>query len=138
MGARRKSREAALRLLYQIDLSDDRSQEAHDEFWRAHGGGVDDRDFAESLVAMVLESQSDLDAAISSALQNWQIDRLARVDLLLLRLAVAELTGGAGTPAEVVIDEAVEIARKYSDPETPAFINGVLDRVARDRGLIEK
>lgn len=137
MGARRKSREAALRLLYQIDLSGDRSAQARDEFWQAQGGG-DGREFAESLVDAVLGEEPRLDAVIEASLENWQLARLARIDLLLLRLGVAELIGGRGTPVEVVIDEAVEIARKYSDPQAPAFINGVLDRVARDRGLIEK
>jgi N utilization substance protein B len=75
---------------------------------------------------------------IDSAASNWQLDRIARLDLSLLRAAVCELLYFPETPAAVVIDEAVEIARRFSDENAPAFVNGLLDRIARERGLVEK
>jgi N utilization substance protein B len=138
MGVRRKGREAALRLLYQIDASGDVSVDARERFWEAHGGPDGGRGFAEQLVDAVVGKEVELDTLIGQSLDNWQIGRLARIDLLLLRLSVGELLSDSGTPVEVIIDEAVEIARKYSDPDAPAFINGVLDRVAREHGLIAK
>lgn len=139
MGARRQGREAALQLLYQIEFSADTTVEAVEEFWR--GKVVEDatvRPYAEALVSEVQESKTQLDALIDSAASNWQLGRIARLDLSLLRLAVCELVHHPEIPARVVVNEAVEIARKYCDTDAPAFINGVLDRIARDRGLFEE
>lgn len=138
MGVRRKARESALKLLYQIDLAGDGSREARAAFWDADGdSGEDTREFTEQLVDQVIGREDRLDGVIDAALDRWQLDRLARIDLLLLRLSVCELLDGK-TPAAIVIDEAIEIARRYSDPDAPKFINGVLDRVAREHGLVEK
>jgi len=139
VGARRQGREAALQLLYQIEFSADTTVEAVEEFWR--GKVVEDatvRPYAEALVSEVQESKTQLDALIDSAASNWQLGRIARLDLSLLRLAVCELVHHPEIPARVVVNEAVEIARKYCDTDAPAFINGVLDRIARDRGLFEE
>ena len=138
MGVRHKAREAALRLLYQIDASGDSSSQARADFWSAHGNNVSESDFANGLVDAVLAKSAQLDGEIEAALENWQLDRLARVDLLVLRLAVCELLAPSDVPAEVIINEAIEIARTYSDPESCRFINGVLDRVAREHGLVDK
>ncbi len=138
MGLRHKGREAALRLLYQIDASGDSSAQARDDFWAAHGNNTSEPEFADQLVDTVLARADELDREIEAALENWQLDRLARVDLLVLRLAVCEMLGESGVPAEVIINEAIEVARTYSDPESCAFINGVLDRVAREHGLVDK
>lgn len=138
MGLRHKGREAALRLLYQIDASGDPSAQARADFWSAHGNNIGESQFADSLVDAVLAKVDQLDVEIDAALDNWQLDRLARVDLLVLRLAVCELLDPGDVPAEVIIDEAIEIARTYSDPDSCKFINGVLDRVAREHGLVDK
>jgi N utilization substance protein B len=138
MGLRRKGREAALRLLYQIDLSADSSDQARADFWAAHGNKTAEPEFANQLVDSVLAGAEELDREIEAALDNWQLERLARVDLLVLRLAVCEMLSESDVPAEVIIDEAIEIARTYSDPESCSFINGVLDRVAREHGLVDK
>jgi len=138
MGLRHKAREAALRLLYQIDASGDVSRQARADFWSAHGNNISESEFANGLVDAVLANVTQLDSEIEAALENWQLDRLARVDLLVLRLAVCELLDGSDVPPEVIIDEAIEIAKTYSDPESCRFINGVLDRVAREHGLVDK
>jgi N utilization substance protein B len=132
-GVRRRGREAALQLLYQIDFSGDASPRAFEEFWRSRGGSEHpERPFAETLVREVLERRADIDGKIDSAADNWQLDRIARMDLNVLRIGVAEMTAADPLPPEIVMDEAVEIARKYCDSGAPSFVNGVLDRVARD------
>jgi N utilization substance protein B len=132
-GVRRKGREAALQLLYQIEFSSDASPRAIEEFWRSRGGREHpERAFAEALVRDVLERRAELDRRIDSAADNWQLDRIARMDLNVLRIGVAEMTGADPLPPEIVMDEAVEISRKYCDSGAPAFVNGILDRVARD------
>jgi len=132
-GVRRKGREAALQLLYQIEFSADASPRALKEFWRSRGGREHpERPFAEALVHDVLDRRDEIDRRIDSAADNWQLERIARMDLNVLRIGVAEMTGADPLPPEIVMDEAVEIARKYCDTGAPAFVNGVLDRVARD------
>lgn len=132
-GVRRKGREAALQLLYQIEFSADASPRALEEFWRSRGGREHpERPFAEALVHDVLDRRDEIDRRIDSAADNWQLERIARMDLNVLRIGVAEMTGADPLPPEIVMDEAVEIARKYCDTGAPAFVNGVLDRVARD------
>ena len=136
MGTRRKGREAALQLLYQIELSADSSVDARATYWEGRAEADPAvRDFAEELVSAVLERTAEIDGVIDSAASNWQLGRIARLDLSLLRLAVCELLYLQQVPAEVAVNEAIDIARKYSDAAAPAFINGVLDRVARERGL---
>jgi N utilization substance protein B len=130
---RRKGREAALQLLYQIEFSADPSARAFEEFWGSRSGHEHpERLFAETLVHAVLDRRAEIDRLIDSAADNWQLDRIARMDLNVLRIGVAEMTGADPLPPEIVMDEAVEIARKYCDSGAPAFVNGVLDRVARD------
>jgi N utilization substance protein B len=136
MGARRNGREAALQLLYQIELSGDRSETAVSDFWSTRAEPPpEERDFAERLVKDVLARLDSIDSMISACADNWQIDRISRMELNVLRIGVSELTDAdESVPAEVVVNEAVDIARRYCDASGPAFVNGVLDRVARDQG----
>lgn len=139
--SRRRARESALQLLYQIDVTGDRHRRAIDEYWQSlpEGGHDDDtRRFAEDLLHWALENRERIDAAIDAAAVNWDLARLSRVDLNLLRLGVAELLHAPQTPVAVVINEAVELARRFSDEKAAAFINGVLDRAARDAGRAER
>ncbi len=93
------------------------------------------RDRALSLAEATVHSCARLDAALEGAADRWRLERLAVVDRNLLRLAALELENGA-TPPKVVIDEAVRLARWFGGPKSPAFVNGILDRVARDRGRL--
>jgi N utilization substance protein B len=79
-----------------------------------------------------LDRRVEIDALIDRASDNWQLERFARMDLNLLRIGVCELLGPDGLPAEIVVNEAIEVAKKYCDAGSPAFVNGVLDRVARE------
>lgn len=137
--SRRQAREAALQLLYQVDLSGNCDEAAFAEYWKSWPEVEQDertREFAEKLVRFVLADEDRIDAAIDVAAKNWDLDRFSRVDLNLLRLAVGELLCSPEVPAPVVINEAVEIAHRFSDERSASFINGVLDRVARDTGRI--
>ncbi|HEY2773616.1 MAG TPA: transcription antitermination factor NusB [Candidatus Binatia bacterium] len=137
--SRRRAREAALQLLYQVDLTGDHGDEAIAAYWSSWPEASEDertREFAEQLVRHVLDDEAKIDAAIDAAAANWDLDRFSRVDLNLLRLAVGELLASPEVPAPVVINEAVEIAHRFSDEKAASFINGVLDRVARDAGRI--
>jgi N utilization substance protein B len=131
--SRRRGREAALQLLYQVEFSGDSSPRAFEEFWRSRSPKQQaERPFAETLARRVLDRKVEIDALIDRASDNWQLERFARMDLNLLRIGVCELLGPDGLPAEIVVNEAIEVAKKYCDAGSPAFVNGVLDRVARE------
>jgi N utilization substance protein B len=124
-----------------MDLTGERSEDAFSSYWKSWPEIEEDpesREFAESIVRFVLSEPERIDEAIDRAASNWDIGRFSRVDLSLLRLSVAELLGSPEVPAAVVINEAVEIAHRFSDEKSASFINGVLDRVARDAGRIAK
>jgi N utilization substance protein B len=149
MGTRRKAREIALQILYQLDVQEQLSAEqALALFWRNFGlvgtsggegmveGGDDAQPFAEQLVRGVRENQRDIDALIGLASRNWRLERMARVDRNLLRLAVFELKFVSDVPAKVAINEAIEIAKRYGTAESPAFVNGILDRCREELGKV--
>jgi transcription antitermination protein NusB len=136
MGQRHRGREAALRLLYQIELTGDASPDALRAYWEDLPPKLStSRSFAEELVRSARDNAARIDELIDSAVSNWQLGRIARVDLSILRLAVGEMLAFPDTAVEIVIDEAVELARSYSDAEGPAFVNGVLDRVVHEGAL---
>lgn len=138
MGQRRKGREAALQLLYQTELRGERSPASFDEAWSAlELGPAETKEFAVELVETTLRNVEPIDRTIAAAAQNWRLPRLSRVDLCLLRLAVCELLYRPETPGRVVVDEAVEIARRFSDEQSAGFVNGILDRIAHEMGRIE-
>lgn len=146
MGTRRRAREFALQILYQLDVQDQLSDEqALGMFWRnfaatAEAEGALPADlgeiqpFAEKLVRGVREHLADLDAQIQGASKNWRLERMARVDRNLLRLALYELKHVDDVPAKVAINEAIEIAKRYGTNESSAFVNGILDRCREELG----
>ncbi len=139
MGVRTKAREAALQLVYQVELGGERSPEAMELFWaELPTAGETVRRYGSQLATAALENQEELDAMDSSAAENWVIQRIARVDLCLLRVALGELIYVGGTPVAVGINEAVEVAKRFCDTTSPAFVNGVLDSVVVERKLLEK
>jgi N utilization substance protein B len=140
MGNRRKAREVALQVLYQLDGNDQLTDEqALRLFWQHFAreeGEVDEdtRSFVTELVRGVKANQADIDALIGKASRNWRLERMARVDRNLLRLAVYELKFSADVPGKVAINEAIEIAKRYGTSESPAFVNGILDRCLEEVG----
>jgi transcription antitermination protein NusB len=135
MGTRRKSRELVLQMLFQADLGKQGADEVRRVFWNERKDiGPDVQGFAEDLFRLATDRTSEIDGLIESHAEHWRMERMAAVDRNILRAAVAELLGYPTTPRAVVINEALEIARKFSGPESVQFINGVLDSVGRDLG----
>jgi N utilization substance protein B len=133
VGRRRKSREVALQFLYELDLHNETDPAGRAaEFWAGHPVDAATRTFAEALVGGVAQHRDEVDGIIGRYAEHWDLDRMAVVDRNILRLAVYELLWHAEVPAKVVINEAIEIAKKYGTRESSRFINGVLDRVHKE------
>jgi N utilization substance protein B len=133
MSARRKGREVALQVLYQLDMSGETSEQGLHAFADSFDVSPKAREFAWDLVRGVREQRIDIDAQVEAASENWKLERLAQIDATVIRIAVYELTHGL--PMEIAINEAVEVARRYGTTESAAFVNGVLDAVAKRLGL---
>lgn len=134
MGARRKARICALQMLFQYDITQQPIDELLRTYWNELGGEYteDVREFASRLVAGTIEVLEEIDVRIRDRAENWRISRMAVVDRNILRLAVYEFLNESDTPKTVVINEALEIARRFSTYEATQFINGILDAIKRD------
>jgi len=132
MGLRRQGRELALQLLFQIEMTRDPAVEVARRFWSAQSHARAAREFAEVLAFGTMENLEAIDRRIAGATEHWRLERMAVVDRNVLRMAVFELLYHDLTPPAVVIDEAIEVVRKFGAPESAPFINGVLDAVRRD------
>ena len=134
VGKRRKSRELAMQMLFQADVGKQTPDEVRKTFWQTRDDVDDDtRGFTEDIFRVATAREAEIDALIEAHSAHWKLPRMAAVDRNLLRAAVAELVGFPGTPAPIIINEALEIARRYSAPESINFLNGVLDAIARAR-----
>jgi N utilization substance protein B len=122
-------------MLFQADMGKQEPEAVRKSFW-GERTNVDEevRGFAEDLFRVASDRSSEIDGLIEKHTQHWRMDRMAAVDRNILREAVAEFLGYPQTPKAVVINEALEIARKFSTPESVQFINGVLDSVGKDLG----
>ena len=131
-GTRRKSRELAMQMLFQADMGKHTPDQVRATFWKA-GDDVDaaTRGFAEDIFRVAEANQEKIDELIVEHSQHWRLERMPAVDRNLLRMAVAEMLGFKGTPFPIVINEALEIGRRYSAPESINFLNGMLDSIAR-------
>jgi transcription antitermination protein NusB len=132
VGTRRKSRELTMQMLFQGDLGKHTPDEVSALFWPSRDDvDAETRGFAEDLYRVASVRQAEIDALIESHAQNWRLERMAVVDRNLLRAAVAEMLAYPKTPAAIIINESLEIARRYAAPESVQFLNGVLDAIAR-------
>lgn len=132
MGTRRKSRELTMQMLFQGDLGKQTPDEVRGLFWSSRDDvDAETRGFAEDLYRVATARQPEIDGLIESHAQNWRLERMAAVDRNLLRTAVAEMLEFPNTPAAIIINESLEIARRYAAPESVQFLNGVLDAIAR-------
>jgi len=133
MGLRRDAREAAVQFLYQVDTHKPADvDKALEEFWRQNDAKQNVRDFANELLRGTLEKKTEIDVKIASLADNWDFERLAVVDRNILRLALYEMLFRTEIPPVVSINEAIEIAKKFSSAESGKFVNGLLDRVKKD------
>jgi N utilization substance protein B len=136
MGRRRQARELALQALY---LADAARMSAEDAFRIVNRVALDEKSevFARSLVLGTAERRDELDELIQKVAENWEVARMACVDRNLLRMASFELLHGGDTPVSVVIDEALEIGKKYSSEDSSRFLNGILDKIKDGRKGME-
>lgn len=129
MGQRREARELALQILYARDAGRQELRETLRGFRDGVETDTRTREFAEALVLGVEEHLEAIDAAIKARSKNWSLSRMPRVDLNVMRLAAFELLFRPDIPKKVSINEAIEIAKKYGDKESPSFVNGILDEL---------
>jgi N utilization substance protein B len=132
---RHKARELALKVLFSIDFS--KEKENISSFFETYAKNVPDeiKDFAYLLINTTLKDLKKIDELIREYAKNWKFQRIARVDKNILRIGIAELLNFRDTPKGVIIDEAVKLAKRFSDESSYKFVNAILDRLAKDLGL---
>jgi transcription antitermination protein NusB len=132
---RRKAREYALQLLFQVDFTRrELEQKDLEEFWSGKKEPSEIKEFSERLVKGTLDNLDEIDRTIEKYTENWFLKRMAAVDRNILRFAAYEILYRKDIPSVVTINEALEIAKKYSSAEAASFLNGVLDKMAREAG----
>ena len=131
MGRRTKARECALQMLYQWDMTRDPMERVVESFWRVRSTTEPTRAMAERLARGAQAHVGRIDEAIASASTHWRLERIAAVDRNILRLGAYELMMEPATPSSVVLDEAVEMAKRFGEADSPPFVNGVLDAIMR-------
>ena len=131
MGYRRKSREYALQMLYQYDVSH-QSAGLSDGFWADNEAPENIMEFSNYLVDGVIKNLDKIDDKIRLSASNWSIERMAVVDRNILRMSVFELFYITDIPVKVTINEAIEIAKRFGEEESGSFVNGILDRIVKD------
>ncbi len=138
MGRRSKARECAFQLLYQWQITGEPMQRVVDSFWQVRSGTPAMRAMAERLAFGAQNRVEELDRIVAEATMHWRLDRMAAVDLTILRLGSFELLCERETPAAVVLDEAVELAKRFGEGDSPGFVNGVLDAIRKRTRPSEK
>ena len=129
MGYRRVARECALQMLYQMEVGRHEAEAVRTSYWETTRQPDRVRSFADRLFGGAVSRLGEIDRLVQEHTRHWKMRRLAAVDRNLLRLAVYELVSGSDTPGTVVINEALEIAKKYSTQDSAQFVNGVLDSI---------
>jgi len=131
MGSRRKARESALQVLFQLEFDESDSDKVLDQYWKGHKESEDTQEFCRLLVQGILSHRVEIDTHIESTSQHWRVSRMAHVDRNILRMAVYELLYEKELAPAIVIDEALEIAKKFGSQETSKFVNGILDAIRK-------
>lgn len=135
---RRKARECALQMLFQLDISTEKPSAAMlKRFWSGHELDEDLKVFAEEIVKGVYKHREKINQKIRESAKNWSLDRMAAVDRNVIRIAAYEIFFRMDIPASVAINEAIEIAKKFGTDESGAFVNGILDSMARIAGKLD-
>jgi transcription antitermination protein NusB len=138
MGARTSGREAALQMLFALESSGDPAERVIQVYWRSFEGHPEAREYAEACVRGVAAKLGEVDDRLKQASINWRLERMTRVDRNILRLGGWELLERKDVPRAVIIDEAVELAKRFGSEDSPSFVNGVLDRVAEVAGRSDR
>ncbi len=146
MGQRRKSREIALQMLYQLEMTGQPPHEVIDLYYQIVSGedgksadlAESVRPFAEQLVNGVYQHRDELDAMIIAASENWRLERMSIIDRNVLRIALFEMLYRPEIPPKVSINEAIDLGKTFGSPDSGAFINGILDRLLREVNRIRE
>lgn len=135
---RRRARELVLQALYASDINDAPAEELFLKLLGEEGLSAKNLRFAQEFFDLVQSKQEWADSQISLLAHNWNIDRIAEIDLIILRMALTEIQEMADTPVKVALNEAIELAKKFSTAESSSFINGILDSYVKGRELSGK
>lgn len=138
MGARTSGREAALQMLFALEASGNTAEQVIASYWREMPGDPEGREYADEAVRGTERDLAAIDEVIRKASTNWRLERMTRVDRNVLRLGTWELLRSPGVPRAVILDEAVELAKRFGSEESSAFVNGVLDKIADDLGRVDR
>ncbi|MFH0806872.1 MAG: transcription antitermination factor NusB [Elusimicrobiota bacterium] len=133
MGLRREARETALKVLYVVDVANLTKEEATFIITNGNNLHVHVKSFMDQIVSGTLENTEEIDSQINKYTQNWNISRMAAIDRNIIRIGAFEILKTPETPISVIIDEAVEIAKKYSTSDSGKFVNGILDKIKQAR-----
>lgn len=134
MRSRRRGREAALQMLYEMDLSGVTGEDAIRFYWTHLAESHEGEEFANVIVRRYASEQERIDELVRKVSHHWRLDRMARVDRNILRLGACELVAMADVPRRVTLNEAVELAKRFGSEGSGGFVNGVLDRIASELG----
>ncbi|GMV93511.1 MAG: hypothetical protein AMXMBFR82_32890 [Candidatus Hydrogenedentota bacterium] len=126
---RRRARERAVQFLFGLDFTSYDWREVIADFWRVNPSRPGVRDYAEKLIAGVIDQRADLDNAIAATLETWSPGRIGRVERNVLRVAAWEMLYAGDVPRNVAINEAIEVAKRFGTDDAPRFINGILDKI---------
>ncbi len=130
MSRRRKAREIALQTLYAVELSSDDWEKALQENVSRRRSTGESVEYADALIRRVVKENEKLNSMIEETLENWDLDRISIVDLVILKVALVELIYFPSTPKNVIINEAIEVAHRFSSKNAGDFINGILDKLS--------
>lgn len=130
MGTRRKSREIAIQILYQLEINEADIEDAVDTYWDAYQPSRDLKEFSSHILHGVFMHHGEIDTIISKTSNHWSLRRMPAVDRSILRAAIFEILYCPDIPLKVTIDEAIELAKKFGTEKSSAFVNGILDKVA--------
>jgi len=126
---RRRARERALQFLFEVDVAGSRWEETLPQFWDLHPSRPAVRAYADQLIQGALTHRAEIDRRIGDTVENWSLERVAPVERNVLRIAVYELMWRGDIPPKVVVNEAIDVAKKFADDVSGKFVNGVLDQI---------
>jgi N utilization substance protein B len=138
MGRRRKAREETLRILFRLEFENKQIDKTLNQYWESKKTSEEIKEYSTWLVNGIISDQAKIDNIIQQVSEHWRISRMALVDRNILRMAVFELLYEENIAPAIVINEAIEIAKKYSGDEAATFVNGILDAVRKDLKDIKK
>jgi N utilization substance protein B len=137
LGARRKAREIALQMLYQMEVNPVDPPEALELFWRNLAASQSTKEFVNRIVEGVYGKREEIDKLIKKHSEHWRLDRMDWVDKSILRMGVFEILFCEDIPVKVAMNEAVDLGKKFGAEESGAFINGILDKISKTEGKVQ-